>query len=49
MRLARGVLYDSCSSLWTQDPDQGGIADRPDDMPDVWHTVFGLAGQSPVI
>ncbi|SCV70834.1 BQ2448_3596 [Microbotryum intermedium] len=28
-----------------QDPDQGGIADRPDDVPDVWHTVFGIAGQ----
>ena len=27
-----------------QDPDKGGIADRPDDVPDVFHTVFGLAG-----
>jgi len=32
--------------LSCQDPDGGGIADRPDDMPDVWHTVFGLAGLS---
>ncbi|KAH9446771.1 hypothetical protein MJO28_016214 [Puccinia striiformis f. sp. tritici] len=32
--------------LSCQDPDSGGIADRPDDMPDVWHTVFGLAGLS---
>lgn len=29
-----------------QDPDNGGIADRPEDMADVWHTVFGLAGMS---
>jgi geranylgeranyl transferase type-2 subunit beta len=29
-----------------QDPDDGGIADRPDDMPDVFHTFFGLAGLS---
>jgi geranylgeranyl transferase type-2 subunit beta len=27
-----------------QDPDDGGIADRPGDMPDVFHTFFGLAG-----
>lgn len=32
--------------LSAQDPDRGGIADRPDDMADVWHTVFGLAGLS---
>lgn len=29
-----------------QDPDEGGIADRPGDMPDVFHTFFGLAGLS---
>ncbi len=29
-----------------QDPDGGGIADRPGDMVDVFHTVFGLAGLS---
>lgn len=27
-----------------QDEDEGGIADRPGDMPDVFHTFFGLAG-----
>jgi hypothetical protein len=30
--------------LSAQDPEKGGIADRPDDVADVWHTVFGLAG-----
>eukprot|EP00980_Cylindrotheca_fusiformis_P023380 scaffold10429_cov126-Cylindrotheca_fusiformis.AAC.11 len=29
-----------------QDPEDGGIADRPDDMPDIFHTFFGLAGLS---
>jgi geranylgeranyl transferase type-2 subunit beta len=29
-----------------QDEDDGGIADRPGDMPDVFHTFFGLAGLS---
>jgi geranylgeranyl transferase type-2 subunit beta len=29
-----------------QDPENGGIADRPGDMVDVFHTVFGLAGLS---
>jgi geranylgeranyl transferase type-2 subunit beta len=29
-----------------QDPDDGGIADRPDDMPDIFHTFFGLSGLS---
>ncbi|OAX84517.1 hypothetical protein ACJ72_01108 [Emergomyces africanus] len=28
------------------DPDEGGIADRPGDMVDVFHTVFGIAGLS---
>lgn len=32
--------------LSAQDPDQGGIADRPGDMVDVFHTVFGIAGLS---
>ncbi|KAK1236580.1 Rab geranylgeranyltransferase [Marasmius sp. AFHP31] len=31
--------------LSAQDPDNGGIADRPGDMADVFHTVFGLAGK----
>jgi geranylgeranyl transferase type-2 subunit beta len=29
-----------------KDPDMGGIADRPGDMVDVFHTLFGLAGLS---
>lgn len=32
--------------LRCQDPEHGGIADRPGDMVDVWHTVFGLSGLS---
>ncbi|KAF9259524.1 rab geranylgeranyltransferase [Marasmius fiardii PR-910] len=32
--------------LSAQDPDNGGIADRPGDVADVFHTVFGLAGLS---
>lgn len=32
--------------LQCQDPDQGGIADRPGDMVDVFHTVFGITGLS---
>ena len=31
--------------LEAQDPN-GGIADRPDDLPDVFHTLFGIAGLS---
>lgn len=27
-----------------QDPTEGGISDRPGDMPDIFHTFFGLAG-----
>lgn len=27
-----------------QDPDNGGIADRPDNVADVFHTLFGIAG-----
>jgi geranylgeranyl transferase type-2 subunit beta len=29
-----------------QDEDDGGISDRPDDMADVYHTFFGIAGLS---
>ena len=29
-----------------QDPELGGLADRPGDMVDVFHTVFGIAGLS---
>ncbi|KAL8800569.1 MAG: hypothetical protein Q9182_005080 [Xanthomendoza sp. 2 TL-2023] len=32
--------------LRCQDPELGGIADRPGDAVDVFHTVFGLAGLS---
>ncbi|KAL9103876.1 MAG: hypothetical protein Q9163_001113 [Psora crenata] len=32
--------------LRCQDPAKGGIADRPGDMVDVFHTVFGLTGLS---
>jgi geranylgeranyl transferase type-2 subunit beta len=30
--------------LSSQDPEGGGIADRPGDMVDVFHTQFGVAG-----
>ena len=29
-----------------QDEEGGGISDRPDDMVDVYHTFFGIAGLS---
>lgn len=29
----------------SQDTENGGIADRPGDLPDVFHTVFGLVGE----
>jgi prenyltransferase beta subunit len=29
-----------------KDPNGGGIADRPGDMVDVFHTLFGIAGLS---
>ncbi|TVY27393.1 Geranylgeranyl transferase type-2 subunit beta [Lachnellula hyalina] len=32
--------------LKCQDPKEGGLADRPGDMVDVFHTVFGIAGLS---
>ena len=32
--------------LSSQDLEIGGISDRPGDMVDVWHTLFGLAGLS---
>ncbi|KAG8525354.1 uncharacterized protein KY384_008998 [Bacidia gigantensis] len=32
--------------LQCQDPQEGGVADRPGDMVDVFHTVFGLSGLS---
>jgi geranylgeranyl transferase type-2 subunit beta len=30
----------------SQDPKLGGLADRPGDEVDVFHTVFGIAGLS---
>jgi geranylgeranyl transferase type-2 subunit beta len=30
--------------LSAQDPEGGGISDRPGDMVDVFHTLFGVAG-----
>ncbi|PKS06313.1 hypothetical protein jhhlp_007061 [Lomentospora prolificans] len=32
--------------LRCQDPERGGISDRPGDMVDVWHTLFGITGLS---
>lgn len=32
--------------LSAQDPENGGISDRPGDMVDVFHTLFGVAGLS---
>lgn len=32
--------------LQCQDPENGGLADRPGDQVDVFHTNFGLAGLS---
>lgn len=39
------LLADS-SRLAAQDEDGGGISDRPEDMVDVYHTFFGIAGLS---
>jgi len=38
-----GQTHDSFFFL--QDPEGGGIADRPGDMVDVFHTLFGVAGK----
>lgn len=32
--------------LRSQDAETGGIADRPGDLPDVFHTLFGICGLS---
>ena len=37
-----GTIYTKLSRY----DDDGGIADRPQDMPDVYHTFFGLCGLS---
>jgi geranylgeranyl transferase type-2 subunit beta len=36
----------TCAKLTCQDYEGGGISDRPGDMVDVFHTLFGLAGLS---
>ena len=56
MYLLQGLFIPSFIPTWpssskadtgnNQDPERGGIADRPNDMPDVFHTVFGIAGLS---
>lgn len=33
-------------TLSCQDTEHGGLSDRPGDMVDVWHTLFGLTGLS---
>ena len=33
------------SNRKAQDTETGGIADRPGDLPDVFHTVFGVVGK----
>jgi hypothetical protein len=40
----QGKMSDADGDL--QDPEHGGIADRPGDMVDVFHTQFGIAGLS---
>lgn len=43
---ASAVDGPRCMADHLQDPIEGGISDRPGDMVDVFHTVFGLAGLS---
>jgi prenyltransferase beta subunit len=38
------LVFTSIFFNLTKDPDAGGIADRPGDMADVFHTLFGVAG-----
>ena len=33
-----------CSLMEKQDTETGGFADRPGDLPDPFHTLFGVAG-----
>ena len=48
IRLTAADNTDTCTAVVAavrqQDPDEGGIADRPDNVTDVFHTVFGCAG-----
>ncbi|PIA18841.1 prenyltransferase and squalene oxidase [Coemansia reversa NRRL 1564] len=51
LRILGRVHWVDCSRvcnfvLDAQEPDSGGIADRPGNVPDVYHTCFGIAGLS---
>ncbi|KAJ2081261.1 Rab geranylgeranyltransferase [Coemansia sp. RSA 988] len=51
LRILGRVHWVDCSRVCdfvvdAQDPDAGGIADRPGNVPDVYHTCFGIAGLS---
>ena len=37
-------LWDFVVCQKSQDTENGGISDRPDDAVDVYHTYFGVAG-----
>lgn len=38
--------YPPLETRQLQDPTLGGFSDRPDDMTDIFHTLFGIAGLS---
>jgi len=40
-----GLLHKPLMLTFSQDSESGGIADRPGDMVDVFHTLFGVAGK----
>jgi prenyltransferase beta subunit len=40
-----GFIFKYLMLNFFQDTDGGGIADRPGDMVDVFHTLFGIAGK----
>lgn len=42
----RLLSVTECAASLLQDEEDGGISDRPDDMADVYHTFFGIAGLS---
>ena len=50
MCLLYGMLMpsrgDALPSIVLQDEEEGGISDQPEDMADVYHTFFGIAGLS---
>ena len=43
------VRITDALTFYYQDTENGGIADRPGDMVDVFHTLFGVAGQSSLL